>query len=305
MTAFVQTQTGVFLPSDINDLGANGIADGQFAKRVSGAWAGAGEGDMVSADAGNALAVGSDSKLMLAPPLFYNGFVQYPLYSNEFICSSGVNTVTPTIPAGYKLLIYLWQVSDKDLSSVALVFNLIHGGVTYNLRNVSVTNQAQTPNNEIVVTDGDSLVLNSAAAGLYVVMRGVFVPDIAPLKLIQFASITGGFAYDTVYTCPAGKVAYLHSSIPYGGQMAIVSSFRIINMAGANKIYRVYKVPSGDTPSANNQIAYIQANYSAGGSGLGTSMAVSPLFHAGDSLVFSGESGVNQMVIGEISEVDA
>lgn len=41
MTAFVPTQLGVMLPSDINDLTANGISDGEFAKRVAGAWDGA------------------------------------------------------------------------------------------------------------------------------------------------------------------------------------------------------------------------------------------------------------------------
>lgn len=44
MTAFIPTQLGVMLPSDINDLAAAGINDGDFAKRVGGAWVGAAVG---------------------------------------------------------------------------------------------------------------------------------------------------------------------------------------------------------------------------------------------------------------------
>jgi hypothetical protein len=257
MTAFVPTQLGVLLPSDINDLAAAGFANGDFAKRVGGVWAGA----------------------QVVENSYYAPMPAFSLASFPFtVCGSGDNIITPTIPVGYKALIPAGMagVSNPTSSNITMSYFLRRSSTNYFIGTISLSNSTfRAP--PVVLEPGDGLVVNGSAPGL--VVSGIYflVPDTSNLK-ISLTFLNSGD--NTLYTCPTGKQAILWGALPIG-----VGSFfsQVYNSSGGTLTVKWHHVPSGGAADGTNIFAYQTINANV----VGQPTVPGQLFTAGESFVIN------------------
>lgn len=245
MTAFVPTQLGVLLPSDINDLGAAGIADGEFAKRVGGAWDGA-----------RAVENGIFSPLL-----------HTELRVSGLNLPSSVNDFAPSIPSGYKLWTPYITIGNPTAGTISgNIVSVVRGGVPYQIVqafNVSLANMTFFGGYAFLYP-GDTLRLTAAGAGLNLGIRGFLFPDDGDLKLFSAPVVNGN---NVIYTCPVGKKATV---VPYNGQLITYFAMQLMNTSGGTANYYFHAVPVGDVVQDANKIG---ARLSVG-SGVASTMLI-------------------------------
>lgn len=274
MTAFVPTQLGVLLPSDINDLAAAGIADGEFAKRVGGAW-----------DGVKAVENG-----------LYNPFVEFtPVKFAQSNLPLGDTTITPTIPAGFSLIIPAIGLSNVEgAGSITVSTYHVRGANSYSsLGSSSLANNVSVTGFIGVLQSGDSVKITTNAAGICLSGRGFLVPSTSRAQLIASELNSGD---NLIYTCPASKKAFLVTPALSAGALLI---FR--NSAGSARTYKCYVVSTGNSPSSSNSVASIAVNNNA----LGQFTSAPITLEAEDMFYVNASGAGTQMFECVFFEVDA
>jgi len=144
--------------------------------------------------------------------------------------------------------------------------------------------------------EGDTIALTTANAGVNVWLDLILFPTNSLLKTYRITPCTVGL--NTLYTVPAGKIAF---DISRTSPLVGFNSVNIYNFTGASRTNAVYRVPSGASPAANNLMisGKITANDAFG------SVIVSGFLGAGESIVISPDAntGAGQVAWFTVAEI--
>lgn len=295
----VLSPMGIMVPSDLNDLDALGIADGEFIKRDGGTFV------------GEALSVPATIEDLTA--LFAAGYVKWngsafvradavenaynqPLagitesYIKQANVPSGVTEFAPTVPAGHKFVTASVAVGNPTTSAITVTLSLKRGGVTYPISVSGGSAPARSGVNNLSfilnLYPGDSFVFSASASGLAVSARGFLIPTANPLKPFTVILTNGD---NPIYTCPVGKIAI--PVIPDFQSQGGFVNHHYFNNSGATRIVTAHIVPSGGSADATNRVAQRSVANNAGNTLLiGNGYALA----AGDSYVVNTDGTGDQ-----------
>ncbi len=189
------------------------------------------------------------------PPLELAGSVIFP--GSKFVAyQASLNigdTDIYTVPTGRMALIGGWHAYNNSAGTIAYFPEVKVSGTYYrqgangSLTTGSYQNTSTTP---ILLQAGDTFAMNVATTSGLIVTPSILEFDAsAPLKLARLLGWATGD--NTIYTCPAGKVATL-------GCLIVASNTFIAQgyvAGGPNATATFNLVPSGGTPGLTNRIS--------------------------------------------------
>lgn len=206
-----------------------------------------------------------------------------------------------TVPAGKKAMVSCSAFNNAG-TTTTWFGQVKNSGTYYHLSTVVSTATLVNSNggsfNAYVYEAGETISINTSQAGLNV-FAAVFLFDAsAPIKTAKLFSFSSGD--NTVYTCPAGKVAY---SLGYNNFFNGVSApnMTIINQTGGAITYTWNSVKSGNTPVNGNRIG-VTASIANNGSG---SIVSNYALAAGDFISVNTSSNGKQIAWLTMSEIAA
>lgn len=277
MPAFVPTQLGVLLPSDISDLSATGISDGEFAKRVAGTWDG----------------------VKAIENAYGNMFPRFAFHaeSRNNNLAGGDNSIALTIPSGYKAVAYKSSLGNGTGASKTWQWKITRDAVTYMVSTASAINNGGTNSlSPCVVYPTDALIFNVATggAGLFAAFNFLLVPDTDALK---FTALPLALGDTTLYTVPVGKKAFLLNA-DMNNWFQPLPSIYYANISGGTRLFKTYIVPNGESA-----IQVGQSSIATNG-GSAPSLGVMQM-NAGDVLVANSDGSGAQLATFAVMEFDA
>jgi len=180
-------------------------------------------------------------------PLFNN--VKYVRISDGGIPSGNYDIYT--CPQGRKCLITFFRSYNPTGGSISLYSQLKIGGNYVRLTATTALSSTSfsTAVRQIVLRGGESLTINSTAAGLNVFGSGMEVSSDSPLYCARLLeSLNSG--YNLIYQVPPGKMAWILNDI---GHLFWYSALWYINTSGGSRTVGFYVVPAGQSPSQNHR----------------------------------------------------
>lgn len=162
-----------------------------------------------------------------------------------------------TVPVGKRAIIVGASYNSSG-SSVTLIIQVKISGTYYrlaaNIVNTTLTNSILSTGH-LILEAGDTYSINASATGVNANLTVYTFDSTNPWKSARIISFVSGD--NTVYTCPAGKVAYLAAAAAYGlvSTASMSTSPFVANMTGGNVNYIWNIVPSGGSPGVSNKMA--------------------------------------------------
>lgn len=172
--------------------------------------------------------------------------------------ASGENDIY-TVPTGMRATLAL-SVTNISGLSVNQTNQIKVGGNYFQVGTLgAIVNNSQgtlsIPFNTLPILEaGESFSQLTSATGLTVFGYAIVFSNTEPLLSPKLTTLAAG--NNTIYTCPAGKVAFITN---VGGSNAIL---RIYNASGNTRTYSYNAVPAGGSVSSSNQLmaAFTLAN---------------------------------------------
>lgn len=163
-----------------------------------------------------------------------------------------------TVPTGKKLLLTS-QMRTYNTTGSSITSYLMYkiAGNYYRLQtpasNSANTSTATTFNLGIVLEAGESIAINTTAIGLNVSLNAMLFDATVPLKTAKLLSLTTGD--NTLYTVPAGKIAFVQAVTPSFTPIPVVC---FGNGTAGSVIWYAHNVASGGTPDTTNRVVASQ-----------------------------------------------
>jgi len=165
-----------------------------------------------------------------------------------FALSSGENDVY-TVPSGKRAVI-AGTITNLSGGALNVTYQFKNGGTYYKIVIISIANNSQLQiipfNTFPILESGESFSLLTAGIGLNFAGYAIIFDNTEQLSSPKILSLSNGD--NTLFTCPAGRVAYI---------LNVISSnalIRVFNDSGAARTYTMNVVPSFGSPSSVNQI---------------------------------------------------
>lgn len=176
------------------------------------------------------------------------------------------------VPSGYKAIVIgitITNISGSTLSN--LILGLEYGG-TGSGQYIQMTNGLLSIANNVststalryIFNTGDNIGLGggTALAAINVSMQILLLPNTFPATSYNHTSFSGTGFYDTIYTVPSNTQSIIVSTSnanlselpPSAAPLIFVSN----RLGLGTQSYNAFLVPSGDSPSSNNQITVAQ-----------------------------------------------
>lgn len=195
--------------------------------------------------------VGGIAPGALAPTTF---LANAPLTGTTFVPIRGYgipagDTDLYTAPAGKRVIINVGGAYNHAAVSITAFAELKSGGVYYRVSGPSAvlvagtSSAAPTPN--IILEPGESISVNTDAAGLNVSFAGIQYDASSPLRSIKTLGPASGSTL--LYTAPAGKNAYLVSN-SLGGLGNNANTLNVGSGAVSSGTVLLCVLPAGTTP---------------------------------------------------------
>lgn len=208
-----------------------------------------------------------------------------------------------TVPAGRRALIsglFYYNHSGSTasfqpkvkVSGVYNIWSLAPAGTINNSNAVAFAAGTQTSltlNPPFILEAGETLAGNCSFQP-YNVIASIMEFDAAnsALKTVRVSSPVAAPAFNVLYTCPAGKTAYLMSNGLLIPTTVVCGPFGYVNLSGGSRTIHVYLVHAGDSPTAANQVS---AGQTVTANSIGTQIpTISVGMGPGDSIQFSTDA---------------
>lgn len=172
-----------------------------------------------------------------------------------------------TVPAGKKAFAFLTLHNPNGAGNIVFTSTVsFDSGSTYKSLNGPVTVAAGASSTlacGYIYAAGDVIGVNTTTTSAANVMGIVYLLDSSsPLKSVNLTSFSDG--NNTLYTCPAGKTAFL--GFGYGIAMSgNANASRVFVQTTATIAVKVHFVQTGGTPGSTNQVYNNAAQTQAGG----------------------------------------
>jgi hypothetical protein len=205
--------------------------------------------------------------------------------------SSGAgDLVVYTCPAGKKAFVGLVAVFNTSGGALNAILRVKDGASSYRMGATTATGAGASnflgTNNIFLLEAGQSLVVNVDGAGLNIFPNIAEFDNTAPITSIRNNALVNG--NNTLYTCPAGKSAFLINSSISNNPLCVSGSIWVANESGGALNYISYCVPSGQAVgSAYQQVAATSVANNA----INTVNFGSPPLSAGDFVVLNTSGG--------------
>lgn len=179
-----------------------------------------------------------------------------------------------TVPAGKRALIGAVYLSNYSGSSITPIFKIKVKG-TYNtwvtttgalvngsqsiycvIGNIGVASLGVN-NPPFILEAGESLSVNSAAQPFSAIASIFEFDATSPFKTARISTWSASPSFNTLYTCPAGKTAFIMAPnlTPFLPTSSVQGGIAIVNTSGGAILSTsFYLVRSGDAPTVNNLI---------------------------------------------------
>jgi len=223
----------------------------------------------------------------------------YPSFGNPKFISlvRGIDDYLPagsttlyTVPQGRRALIFQYLLFKNN--TVGAITAYATNGTKRFTASVSISANNWNPISfNRVLEYGENLTVVTSAQGLVPYGGIVEFDDDSPLKTIYNATLPD--ALTTIYTCPAGKIAFPVAS-PSTNYIGYSVSITIYNSTLSSATISVYQVKAGDSPDTVTFKNRIAGATTTNANSIGSGSVYSFVMQEGDSIVL----GTN--VTGEI-----
>lgn len=189
-----------------------------------------------------------------------------------------------TVPVGYKYFVFAGSAINMTGSSISTNFKwqcYLDGAYrAIGSRTASPFSSGGSGNNllPIIIEAGEKIGYNVSVAGLNVMIRGLLIPSSTNVKSPRLTTVA---STNTLYTCPAGKVAIPCVYPFFSSGLSYVFS----NYTGSTVGYVVHIIKNGDTPVNANKVANLSALTNSS-----TTLTTFAGLNAGDYVYFTSTS---------------
>lgn len=160
-----------------------------------------------------------------------------------------------TVPAGKRAIVSL-TVFNTTVSSINVTPKAKLGGsstyTTLSAGQTVTTLSSNTLPTRIVLEAGDILAVTTQSTGINVFGTVLLFDNTSCLLSPRLTTLTAGD--NTLYTCPPNTKTYFIGCPAWVYGSANNPLMTIVNNSGSTQSYKVNIVPSGSSPSANNQM---------------------------------------------------
>ncbi len=203
--------------------------------------------------------------------LYFGGLMINPIMKRVFGSNlSTGDTDLYTVPTGRRAFIGNLQFHNPSAGTIGFYMEIKVSGTYYRISSVSSANAGLSNNNfnagGIYLEAGESLSINTTTtAGLNASIAVVEMDATSPVKSAKLTGASTG--HNTLYTCPAGKSAYVTGQgsgmgMGMGNPNVFAGLLNFVSDGGGTRAVTTYLVPSGGSAGTTNQMM-ASANVSA------------------------------------------